>query len=309
MSSPRVLVENVRQVISGKDDVIELAVIALLGGGHLLIEDVPGVGKSTLALALARSVDVPFRRIQFTSDLLPSDITGVMVFDQTANAFSFKPGPIFAGIVLGDEINRTTPKTQSALLEAMADGKVSLDNHTYALPRPFMVIATQNPYEFYGTYPLPESQMDRFLFRISMGYPDERAERNILAGENPQRRLEKLQPVMTAEQVVAAQTEVDKIHVAPPVLDYIIAIARQTRESSLLELGLSTRGTLALKKAAQSRAYLKGRNYCTPDDVKSMAVPALSHRVLASQQRNGGGGRRDLEAAIAELVESVPAPV
>ena len=276
------LQESLRAVIRGKDDVIELSMVALLARGHLLIEDVPGVGKTTLGHALARSLNCSFHRVQFTSDLLPSDVIGISVFDQHRQQFEFKAGPIFTNILLADEINRTTPKTQSALLEAMNEEQVTLDNVTHPLPQPFMVIATQNPVEHHGTYPLPESQLDRFLMRIRMGYPSEDSEREIVRLHSAGGRLDGLEPVLEGADVLAIQQEVTTVVVDEDLVGYSVGIAGRTRRNDYLSLGVSPRGTMALYRAAQARAFLHGRRFATPDDFKSLAIPVFAHRVVLS---------------------------
>lgn len=299
---------SIEQALVGKPGVIRLAMVALLARGHLLIEDVPGVGKTTLAQALAKSLGLTFQRIQFTSDLLPSDILGVSVFDPRKAEFEFKPGPIFANIILADEINRTTPKTQSSLLEAMNEAQVSLDHHTYRLPRPFMVLATQNPLEYQGTHPLPESQMDRFLLRIRIGYPDEEHERRILRGAGSA-VLERLTPVLSAEAVLDLQRRVEAVKVEESLLAYVMAIVRATRVHGALALGVSPRGSLALVRASQALALAEGRMYCIPDDIKQLAVPALAHRViLRTHWEPGGEGAGDPEAVIREILQGIPVP-
>src|SRR5690606_6953259 len=256
----------------------------LVARGHLLIEDVPGVGKTTLAYALARSFDCTFHRIQFTSDLLPSDLTGVSVYNQVASQFEFRKGPIFANVVLADEINRTTPKTQSALLEAMSEGKVTVEDKTYTLPSPFIVIATQNPIEHHGTYPLPESQLDRFLMRIQMGYPDRLNEKEILRSGISYEQADQLKPVVSGEEILQAQKMVEEVQVRDELLEYIMALVERTRNSEFLDLGISPRGAMALYRAAQAVAFLEGRSYCIPDDIKQLVVPVFSHRVIVSSR-------------------------
>jgi MoxR-like ATPase len=300
----RRLEDNVGRVLVGKPEAIRLAVVGLLARGHLLIEDVPGVGKTTLAAALARSIGVGFQRIQFTSDMLPSDILGVTVWEPTRSEFVFKPGPLFTNVVLADEINRTTPKTQSSLLEAMNEAQVSLDHSTHPLPRPFMVLATQNPLEYEGTHPLPESQLDRFLLRIRIGYPVASDEKAILRGGGAL-APESLAPVVTAAEVVALQNQVDRVRADESVLDYLIALVEATRHSPLLRLGVSPRGSLALLRAARARALADGREFLVPDDLKALAVPALSHRVLL---RAASGGESGAETVISALADSVPVP-
>jgi MoxR-like ATPase len=302
---------NVARVIRGKPGAIRHAVVALLARGHLLIEDVPGVGKTTLATALARSIGVTFKRIQFTSDLLPSDIVGVSVLDPKSGQFEFRRGAIFANLVLADEINRTTPRTQSALLEAMNDGQVSVDGRTHPLEAPFLVIATQNPEEHYGTYPLPESQMDRFLLRIRMDYPSREDEKRILL-ESPGRAneaLAELGAVLNAADVRALQDATDRVHLAPELAEYIVAVARETRQSPHLSLGVSPRGELAWRNAARGAALAEGRDYVLPDDLKSLALPALAHRVVgASAAEAVGRARQDVERVLTDILERTPAP-
>jgi MoxR-like ATPase len=302
-----ILQGNIEQVLVGKPEVVRLAVVTLLARGHLLIEDVPGVGKTTLAQALARSLGGSFQRIQFTSDLLPSDIIGVSIYDQHKGEFTFKAGPLFANVVLADEINRTTPKTQSALLEAMNDSQVSVDHHTHRLPEPFIVLATQNPLEYQGTHPLPESQMDRFLLRIRIGYPGEADEKRILKSQRATIALERLQPVLSAEEALALQEKAETVRVDEALLDYILAIVKATRCSEVLALGVSPRGSLALYRAAQALALVEGRDYCIPDDVKALAVPALAHRVIV-KARWGQEEGAEAEAAIREIVGAIPVP-
>ncbi len=300
----------IETIVRGKPEAVKLALICLLAEGHLLIEDVPGVGKTTLAQSLARAFDCTFRRIQFTSDLLPSDILGVSVFNQSSQEFDFRRGPVFAHIVLADEINRTTPKTQSALLEAMSEGKISVDGHTHSLPRPFMVIATQNPIEHHGTYPLPESQLDRFLLRIKMGYPENDAEKEILRRESSASALHLIQPVMQAEDILKAQLSTAGIRLDESLLDYIMAIVEATRRSEFLLIGASPRGSLALRRAAQARAYFEGRDYCIPDDVKQLVLPVLAHRVVVSSKYSSPYKQSDeAEAILAEILRSIEIPL
>jgi len=299
---------NVEQALVGKPEVVRQAIVALLARGHLLIEDVPGVGKTTLAQALARSLGLTFQRIQFTSDLLPSDILGVSIFDPRKAEFEFKPGPIFANIILADEINRTTPKTQSSLLEAMNEAQVSLDHHTYRLPRPFMVLATQNPLEYQGTHPLPESQMDRFLLRIRIGYPDEAHERRILRGAGSA-ILDCLKPVLSGETVLDLQALVETVKVEESLLGYVMAVVQATRTHSALALGVSPRGSLALTRAAQALALTEGRVYCIPDDIKQLAVPVLAHRVILRTHWDATGVRtEDPDVVIREILQKTPVP-
>ncbi|GAB4231188.1 MAG: MoxR family ATPase [Acidobacteriota bacterium] len=303
------LLKSVERVIRGKRESLELAVTCLLARGHLLIEDVPGVGKTTLAYALARSLDCSFHRIQFTSDLLPSDLTGISIYNQHTGRFEFRKGPLFANIVLADEINRTTPKTQSALLEAMSEGSVTADDRTLPLPQPFMVIATQNPIDHHGTYPLPESQLDRFLMRIRMGYPEREAERAILRDGINYHSADRLEAVLNAEEILRLQEAVESVRVDDALLDYILRLVEATRRHDLLMLGVSPRGATALYRAAQARALLEGRDYCVPDDVKRLAVPVLAHRVLVSQRVASPEHDEDeAELIIRELLDQVEVP-
>src|SRR6201998_2456466 len=301
----------IARVIRGKDDAIELALVALLGRGHLLIEDVPGVGKTTLAQSLAHSFHCSFQRIQFTSDMLPSDVVGISVFNQIDQQFEFKPGPIFANIVLADEINRTTPKTQSALLEAMNEAQVTVDAHTHPLPRPFMVLATQNPIEHHGTYPLPESQMDRFLIRIRMGYPSRDSAREIMRQHSGGRNAAaEVSPVMEAGDVEMMQRAVEHVRVDDSLRDYAIDVVDRTRKTEQLTLGVSPRGLLMLQRGAQARAFLEGRDYCTPDDFKQLILPVFAHRVVvntrfATTQKKSAQS----EAILREIIESTRVPL
>ncbi|MBC7223584.1 MAG: MoxR family ATPase [Anaerolineae bacterium] len=298
---------NVERAIVGKHDVVELALVALLAEGHLLIEDVPGIGKTTLAKAIARSVGCSFSRIQFTPDLLPSDVTGISYFNQKTQEFEFRPGPILSQVVLADEINRATPRTQSALLEAMQERQVTVDGQTISLPRPFLVLATQNPIELEGTFPLPEAQVDRFLMRIRIGYPNEEAENDILlryAREDP---LEELSPVVSADEVVAMQQAVRAVRVEESVREYLVRVVRATREHPSVHLGVSPRGTLALYRTAQALAALRGRTYVLPDDVKALVPHVLTHRILISPQTRLRG--RTPQEVVQEIVEQVPVPV
>ena len=298
------------RVIRGKSEVVRQLLTALFARGHVLIEDVPGVGKTTLARVLARCLGGTFRRIQFTSDLLPSDILGVSVFNQKTGDFEFKPGPIFANIVLADEINRTTPRTQSSLLEALNDGQVSIDTNTFPLDDPFMLVATQNPLEHFGTYPLPESQMDRFLLRVSMGYPAPPDERRVIAERGGYDPVEAIQPVVDVEQICEIQQHVDKVRVDPALLDYVMGVVAETRRSPFLSLGVSPRGAIAWYRSAQALALVEGRDYCLPDDFKRLALPCLAHRVVtASPQESLGRTREEAEHVIGEILERVAIPL
>ncbi len=301
--------ETVSSALEGKEEAVELALTAMLARGHLLIEDVPGVGKTTLARALAAAVGGELRRVQFTSDMLPSDIIGVSVYDQRRAEFVFKPGPILANVMLADEINRASPRTQSALLEAMNEGQVSIDGQTIPLPDPFFVIATQNPTDFAGTFPLPESQLDRFLLRLRIGYPPAQVEtRLLLDGSSRTRKVD--QKVLSPEQLVALQCDVARVTVDPTIAGYVHAVVHATRTSSLLSLGVSTRGALSLVAAAKARAHLRGRSYCIADDVQDLAVHVLAHRVrLASQAEGFWATRDEHEAAIREIVGKIPVPI
>jgi MoxR-like ATPase len=302
--------QSVQSVIRGKDEVIRLALVGLLARGHLLIEDVPGVGKTTLAHALARSFDCAFQRIQFTSDMLPSDVIGVSVFSQQTQRFEFRPGPIFANIVLADEINRTTPKTQSALLEAMNENQVTVDNRTSPLPQPFMVMATQNPIEHHGTYPLPESQLDRFLMRLKIGYPSTHSEKEILQDFAESEPLANVRPVMTGPEVVEIQNRVRRVKVDEELVNYALAIVEKTRQHEYLSLGVSPRGSLSLYRAAQALAFLEGRNYCIPDDLKRLILPVFSHRCVVSSRYISTLKKSDQsEAILEEIINSTPVPL
>jgi MoxR-like ATPase len=297
---------NVERVVEGKPDAVRLSLVVLLAEGHLLIEDVPGVGKTLLAKALARSVDATVRRIQFTPDLLPSDVTGVSVYDQESRQFEFKPGPVFANLVVGDEINRASPKTQSALLEAMEERQVTVDGATYVLDRPFMVIATQNPIEMEGTYPLPEAQRDRFTARVSMGYPSAAAELAMLGLHGGTDPLEDLEPVTDALEVRKLIEVVQGIHVADAVKRYIVEIVAATRRSSDLRLGASPRSALQLVRAARAQAALEGRDYVLPDDVQGLAQAVLAHRLLTTPEAQVA--RRTPTAVVADVLARTPVP-
>jgi MoxR-like ATPase len=300
------VVSNIEEVIVGKRQTVELAVIGLLCQGHLLIEDVPGVGKTMLARSLARSLGCSFSRIQFTPDMLPSDVTGVSIFNQVSREFEFRPGPIMAQVVLSDEINRATPKTQAALLEAMEERQVTVDGVTRILPRPFMVMATQNPIEYEGTFPLPEAQVDRFLLRLRLGYPNQDNEVRILEKQQFRHPFEALEQVVSVDELTEVQEAVKDIYVSPALKRYIVELVRQTRDHGEVYLGASPRGSLALYRTAQARAAVNGRDYVLPDDIKALASSTLSHRVIL-----GPGARlRDLSAEqiVSEILQGVPVP-
>ena len=300
------LLENVQQVIIGKKEVVELAVIALVSKGHLLIEDAPGVGKTMLARSLAKSLDCTFRRIQFTPDMLPGDITGVSVYNQKIQDFEFRPGPIMAQMVLADEINRATPKVQSALLECMEEGQITVDGVTHQIPSPFHVLATQNPIEYEGTFPLPETQLDRFLMRINLGYPSQSDEVAVVEKQRYTHPIENIAPVATGADLVTLQTVVKDVYVDDLVKQYIVSLVAATRDRPTIYLGASPRGSLALFRTSQARALIHGRDYVLPDDVKVLAGPVLAHRLIirltdVSQDRTG-------RASVAELLETIPVP-
>jgi len=298
------LIKNIETVIFGKTEVVEGCLIGLLAGGHILLEDVPGVGKTMLARSLAKSLGATYKRIQFTPDLLPSDVTGSLVFDQSSSQFHFREGPIFANIVLADEINRTSPKTQSALLECMEEGQITADLVTHLLPRPFFVIATQNPTEYEGVFPLPESQLDRFIIRLSIGYPDAQAEKALLREQRQHHPINEMESVTSAEQVLDLQAQVRRVLVNDAIYDYILRLANATRSHPQLMLGLSPRGSLALARAAQAHALIRQREFVTPDDVKAVASAVIAHRIIplpeARQNRNF------TEQIVGELLQSVP---
>jgi MoxR-like ATPase len=298
---------NIQTVIVGKDDVIDLAMVALLCEGHILIEDVPGIGKTTLAKAIARSLNCSFKRIQFTPDLLPSDVTGISYFNQKQQAFEFRAGPIFAQVVLADEINRATPRTQSALLEAMQERQVTVEGESMGLARPFLVIATQNPIELEGTFPLPEAQIDRFLLRISMGYPNEEEEHRILARFERLDPFDTLKAVVDVEDLLALQSQVRTVRVERSVTDYIVNLCRGTRNATGAQIGISPRGTMALYRAAQAFAAIHARDYVLPDDVKTLAPYALAHRIVVDGQSRLRG--RKAEDILRDVLERTPVPV
>ncbi len=303
----RKLQANVASVVLGKPEVIRQAVVALLADGHLLLEDVPGVGKTLLAKAMAKSIDCSFRRIQFTPDLLPADLLGTSVFHQPSGEFRFQAGPLFAQVVLADEVNRATPRTQSALLEAMGERQVSLDGETRPLGPPFFVIATQNPYEFEGTYPLPESQLDRFILRTSVGYPNREAERDLLKQHREGEPVDHLKPVLHASDVVRLQEIVRAVTVADSIADYVLDIVEATRARPDVTLGASTRAAIGFYRATQAAALLDGRDFVTPDDVRALAVPALAHRIIARASGLAGTGDAASEA-VRDVVRKLPVP-
>jgi MoxR-like ATPase len=299
------LEQALRKVIRGKDEVVRLAVVCLLARGHLLIEGVPGLGQ-----ALARALDCTFQRVQFTSDMLPSDVLGISIFSAAEQEFEFKRGPVFTNVLLADEINRTTPKTQSALLEAMNEGQVTVDAHSYLLPQPFLVIATQNPVEHHGTYPLPESQLDRFLMRVRMGYPDSGAEREILRSDAGAAKLEALRPVLTGAELVEMQDAVTRIRVDESLVTYALAIVQKTRQNEQFSLGVSPRGSQMLYRAAQATAFLDGRTFCTPEDFKPLVVPVFAHRVVINGLYSSTLKKSEqAEQVIQEIVDGTPVPM
>jgi len=298
--------DAVARTVKGKDDIIRMAIVTLIAEGHLLIEDVPGVGKTTLGHAMARALSCNFHRVQFTSDLLPSDVLGVSIFNPKTNDFEFKPGPIFSNIVLADEINRTTPKTQSALLEAMNENQVTIENSTHLLPRPFMVLATQNPAEHHGTYPLPESQLDRFLMKLEVGYPDESAEKEILKRYTNGNHKTLVEPVLGPGDVIALQEESRKVHIDEEIVDYMLYIVNSTRKHPDIELGVSPRGTVALFRGVQALSLVDGRNYAIPDDVKRLVPLVFGHRIIIG--RAATKARMDPQTILRAILEEAPVP-
>ena len=303
------LVNEIETVFFGKRRQVELALVTLFAGGHLIIEDVPGVGKTILAKTIAKALDCDFRRIQFTPDLLPGDLLGVTIYEEHRSEFVFKRGPVFANVVLADEINRTTPRTQSGLLEAMNDFQVTVDGVSHPLPQPFCVLATQNPFEFEGTYPLPESQLDRFFVRMDVGYPGTDVSKRIISSQKLRHPIEDVKPVMSSEEVCAVQKAVRRVHVAEEILDYIVDIIEQTRRSEEISIGVSPRGGIHLYRAAQALAILRGRDYCEPDDVKNLAIPVLSHRMRCKSMGIGTSNFRAAANVIRNILERTPVPL
>ncbi len=300
----------IEQVIKGKSETVKLALVAMIARGHLLIEDVPGIGKTTLSNALARALDLSFQRVQFTSDLLPSDVIGLSIFNQRSGAFEWKAGPIFANIVLADEINRATPKTQSALLEAMAEGQVTVEGVSRQLPMPFMVVATQNPSEHHGTYPLPESQLDRFMLRLHIGYPNQMDERRILRDRERRNPLESVRAVMSERDVLELQELAAEVRVDDALVDYLLKIVAQTRENEAIELGISPRGTLSLFRAAQALALIEGRDFCIADDIKRLILPCFAHRIMVSSRyANVTRRTNEAEQLLQEILLKTKVPV
>ncbi|MGI8470392.1 MAG: AAA family ATPase [Pyrinomonadaceae bacterium] len=300
----------IEKVIKGKSETVKLALVALVAQGHLLIEDVPGIGKTTLSNALARALDLKFQRIQFTSDLLPSDVIGLSIFNRQSGDFEWKPGPIFANIVLADEINRATPKTQSALLEAMAEGQVTTEGLSRPLPLPFMVIATQNPTEHHGTYPLPESQLDRFMLRLRVGYPSAADERQILRDRERKNPLDYVKSVMSEDDVTELQRLATEVRVDEMLIDYLLQIVAETRETETIELGISPRGTLALFRSAQALALVEGRDFCTPDDIKRLVLPCFAHRlIVSSRYANVTRRTHEAENLLQEILQKTKVPI
>jgi len=304
----RRLIDGINRVLVGKEEVVLRTVVTLVARGHLLIEDVPGIGKTLLGLALAKSIDAKFRRIQFTNDLLPSDIVGVTLFNQRDQRFEFKPGPIFSNVLLADEINRSTPKTQSALLEAMNERQVSIEGHTHILEEPYFVIATENPVEYHGTFPLPEAQLDRFLMRVQIGYPEPADEISVLKGGEMDSRLASLEHALTTEEIVSIQRRVETVHAADDLIEYIVALASETRAEKRVRLGLSPRGSQALLRAARAYALVQGRDYCVPDDVKRIAAPVMAHRIVLESGEYGLARVQEAERLVGEILKRVPPP-
>lgn len=308
LESIAALQANVERVIRGKSEVVQFCIAALLAKGHILLEDVPGVGKTTLAHALARSVSLDFQRIQFTSDLLPADIVGVTIYNQDLQEFEFVSGPVFTNVLLADEINRATPKSQSALLEAMSEGTITIEKRHMALPDPFLVIATQNPIEHVGTYPLPESQLDRFLMKLTIGYPNASDEKKLLRAGGAQEALEHLQPVLDGDQVRELQARVADVHVSEPLVEYLMSVVQLTRTHSEVALGVSTRGALTYFRACQALAMVNGREFVVPEDIKRLAVPVLSHRIVMKDRRLSRGDLSAEAKFIARAMSEVAVP-
>jgi MoxR-like ATPase len=308
MSDITVLQSEIERVFVGKHVVVRRALATFLAGGHLLIEDVPGVGKTTLALSIAKATGCSFQRIQFTSDLLPADILGVSILNPKSQTFEFKKGPIFHQIILADELNRATPRTQSALLEAMNEHQITVDNETYPLPKPFWVVATQNPFEHHGAFPLPESQLDRFMMRITIGYPDTVSEKSILQNSFNMDSVKSLEARLSQDQIVSLTEQIPKVHVASQVDEYILALVRATRNQPQIEVGVSPRGALALRRACQANALLENRDYVTPDDVKALAVAALAHRLIFAANQVSATPP-EAERVIATILQSTPVPL
>ncbi|RMG07404.1 MAG: MoxR family ATPase [Acidobacteria bacterium] len=310
LSRLRLLQREIEKVIKGKSETVKLALVTLIARGNLLIEDVPGIGKTTLSNAIARALNLSFQRIQFTSDLLPSDVTGLSIYNQKAERFEFKPGPIFANIVLADEINRATPKTQSALLEAMAERQVTIDGVSRHLPEPFMVIATQNPTEHHGTYPLPESQLDRFTLRLHIGYPNRDEERQILRDRERANPLDYVEPVMTREEILYLQNLVMQIRVDDALVDYLLQIVERTRKTDSIELGISPRGSLALFRSAQALALIEGRDFCIADDIKRLVIPCFAHRlIISSRYANSMQRTYEAEKILKDILLQTKVPI
>jgi MoxR-like ATPase len=303
----KALTDNIGRAVLGKPNVVNLVVTALLAAEHILLEDVPGVGKTLIGKALAKSISGKFTRLQFTPDLLPSDITGSSIYNSQKSEFSFHPGPVFANVILADEINRAPPRTQSALLEAMGEGQVSVDGETHQLPKPMLVIATQNPFEFEGTYLLPESQLDRFLLRISVGYPAREYEMELLMSHRSGEPVDQLTPVISLDQITALQAQVRKIHVDPSIINYLLEIVHATRESNQVQVGVSTRGALAYFRAAQSLALVEGRDHVVPEDIKRLALPVLAHRIVPRGMLPGAD-RSATEEIISQMLRGITVP-
>ncbi|MFA5139767.1 MAG: MoxR family ATPase [Elusimicrobiota bacterium] len=303
------LLEGMNKALVGKEEAVLMTLVTLVARGHLLIEDVPGIGKTLLGLALARSLSASFKRIQFTNDLLPSDILGLSVFSQKEGRFDFRPGPIFSNVVLADEINRSTPKTQSALLEAMNERQVSIDGRTYPLDEPFFVIATENPVEYHGTFPLPEAQLDRFLARVQIGYPSPEDERRVVQGGDLPERLKAVEPTLSMSELLALQKQVEGVRMEESLVGYVVAIANHTRASAAVKLGLSPRGSQALCRAAKAFALISGRDYCVPDDIKRVAVPVIGHRVVLDSAQYGMAKVTESERFVLQVLQEVPVPL